>query len=248
MLSFIVVSFDRRKKYLRLLIKQVQDQIAEVSLSQVRSEDASGRTQSECHFVPASATIETVESTSGTARRPTMLYWTSLNGTIFRVETENSDLVGMGDESFALPYTGNRIVGLNLFQFISGLDVSHLYQALAARVLQTGKTINFFYRCDGSRIRREMSMQLSRDGKLVRYESAVLRETWREREIPWETPQAAAFVAMCSFCKNYRYPLNAEAWKELENLLMENDLPGEFRFTHSICDKCYLMAMSDLGE
>jgi hypothetical protein len=183
-----------------------------------------------------------------TVRRPTMIYWTSLNGTIFRAESENSDLVGAGDGAFAAPFASNPIVGLDLFKFIDGAEIRQLYRALTARVINSGRTINFAYRCDGPGTRREMSMQLSSDEGFVRYESAVLRETSRKPEIPRSTPHAEIYVAICSFCNNYRFPVGSEVWKELENLLMENGLPDEFQFTHGVCEDCYLAVMSGMEQ
>jgi hypothetical protein len=157
-------------------------------------------------------------------------------------------MIGPGDEMFSAPFFCNAIVGKNLFQFISGLDVTYFYQALTARILKTGRTVNFAYRCDGPWIRRDMRMQISSDAELVRYESAVVRETLRERKIPTETPDAATLVAICSFCKSYRYPIASTDWKELEELLTENDLPVTFRFTHSVCDDCYARVIRELDE
>jgi hypothetical protein len=178
-------------------------------------------------------------------RRPTMIYWTSLTGTICRAESENADLVVGGDGVFAAPYISNSIVGRNLFQFIEGADVSYLYRALTTRVLNTGHAINFAYRCDSQATRREMSMSLSRDADMVRYESTLIRETQRTREIPWPSSGADTFVAICSFCLNYRFPVTSSVWKELEGLMTENDLPDQFRFTHSICPECYEMAIAN---
>jgi hypothetical protein len=185
-----------------------------------------------------------MQNAYASVRRPTMIYWTSPIGIICRAESENADLVETSDGLFAAPYISNAIVGHNLFQFIDGAEVRHLYKALAKRVLKTGRAINFAYRCDGPATRREMSMNLSRDAGMVRYESALIRETRRACEIPRQTPGAATFVAICSYCQNYRFPVTSSVWKELEGLLMEKDLPDQFRFTHSICPGCYEMAMA----
>ena len=170
---------------------------------------------------------------AGAARRPTMLYWTSQTGTILRAQSKNSDLIGPGDAVFAAPYTSNDIVGRNLFRFIDGMEVRHLYHALSNKVLRTGAPISFPYRCDGPRVRREMSMRLSLDDEMLRYESALLREIPRERALPIPAPASEVFVAICSFCQDYRFPVSSSLWKELEGLLLESDLPDQFRFTHN---------------
>jgi hypothetical protein len=177
-----------------------------------------------------------------------MIYWTSPSGTICRAESENADLVAGDDGDFAAPYTSNSIVGHNLFQYIDGPEISHLYKELTKQVLTTGHAINFAYRCDSPTTRREMTMRLSRDAEMVRYESALIRETVRERETPRPTPNAETFVAICSFCHNYRFPVTSKAWKELEGLLMEKELPEEFKFTHGVCGACYEIAMGKLKK
>jgi hypothetical protein len=180
------------------------------------------------------------------ARHPTMFYWTSQAGMILRAESKNSDLILGGDALFAAPYASTDIVGQNLFSFIDGMEVRHLYRALSNKVLKSGAPISFPYRCDGPRVRREMSMRLSLDGDMLRYESALLRETPRERALPGSAPSSDVFVAICSFCQDYRFPVFSPLWKELEGLLLENDLPNQFRFTHGVCEKCYKNLAADL--
>lgn len=176
--------------------------------------------------------------------RPTMIYWTSSDGTILRGVSYHADLVGRNDDIFAAPFRLNSIVGSNLFQFIGCAAVIHLYRALAERVLRTGKSVAFTYRCDGPGTRREMSMNISRNGREVRYDSVLISETSRVPEIRSTTPNATMIVALCSFCKKYRFPLGSTIWKELESLYTEADLSAEFEFTHSICAPCFTRAMN----
>jgi hypothetical protein len=113
-------------------------------------------------------------------------------------------------------------------------------------VLRTGTPITFPYRSDGPKTRREMKMRLSREDEMVRYESALLRETPRERAIPSTVPAADTFVAICSFCQNYRFPVYSKEWRELDGLLTEDALPDEFKFTHGICETCFEQVTADL--
>jgi hypothetical protein len=179
-----------------------------------------------------------MQADSADLRRPMMMYWTSSSGTILRTESRNVDLLRLDDEPFAAPFVSNSIVGCNLFTFIDGAEVRHFYRALARRVLSTGVAVTFPYRCDGPKMRREMTMSLSRDAEMIRYESTVIRETPREREISGQMPNATTFVAMCSICQRYRFPIASPVWKDLEGLLTETSLPHEFRFTHGICEEC----------
>ena len=172
-------------------------------------------------------------------RRPTMIYWTDLYGTIIRAESENARLIETEEETFTSPFSCNDIIGRNLFNFIGNIEVRHVYRALTERVIQTGRTVTSRYRCDSSKTRREMSIELSRDAMMVRYKSVLLSETPRRTPVPEDSPDSSVFVAICSFCKNYRFPLSSNIWRELDELLMEKDLPGHFSLTHSICKGCY---------
>ena len=174
-----------------------------------------------------------------------MIYWTLPNGIICRAEAKNSDSVSACDGAFAAPFTSNKIVGSDLFEFIEGIEVRYIYRALAASVLESGQTITFDYRCDSRAIRRDMRMQLSRDAGMVRYESVLIRETPHEDEIPLDQPGADVFVAICSFCKDYRFPINSKFWKRLEDLMGETELPSHFSFSHGICEECYGSRMSE---
>jgi hypothetical protein len=178
-------------------------------------------------------------------RRPTMTYWTLPDGTIARAESENADLIEANDDMFTSPFSSNKIVGRNLFAFIGGKEVRHIYQSLTARVLKTGHTINFRYRCDSREVRREMSMELSRDAAMIRYKSVLVRETPRKRPVPKDESGTSTFVAVCSFCKNYRFPTSSRVWKELEDLMMEKELPEHFSLTHGICEDCYRALMTE---
>ncbi len=177
-----------------------------------------------------------------------MTYWTLPDGTIARAESENADLIESTDDAFTSPFSSNEIVGCNLFKFIEGAEVDHIYRSLAARVLKTGRTVNFIYRCDSREFRREMSMELSRDVTMVRYKSVLDRETRRKTPFPGDAPGSSTLVVVCSFCKNYRFPVGSKVWKELENLMMEADLPNCFSFTHGVCEDCYRALMTEFDQ
>ncbi len=177
-----------------------------------------------------------------------MTYWTLPDGTIARAQSENADLIEANDYMFKLPFSSNNIVGCNLFTFIAGEEVIHIYRSLTARVLKTGRAITFKYRCDCREVRRDMSMELSRDATMIRYESVLVCERPRKRQIPKDEIGASIFVAVCSVCKNYRFPTSSKVWKDLEDLMMEKDLPDHFSFTHGICEDCYLTLMSGLDD
>jgi hypothetical protein len=105
-------------------------------------------------------------------------------------------------------------------------------------VRKTGAPVELTSRCDSPLLRRELRINISLDGDLLRYDSAITAETGRARPLPWPVADAEALVAMCSFCNRYRFPLDSEEWKEFEALFIEPDLPERFAVTHGICGPC----------
>jgi hypothetical protein len=83
-----------------------------------------------------------------------------------------------------------------------------------------------------------MQMRITRDGDALRYDSIFLRETRRQRPLPQPTPAASTLIAMCSWCKAYRFPIESPLLKDIESLFLEPNLPDFFSVTHGICDRC----------
>jgi len=137
------------------------------------------------------------------------------------------------------------VVGSSLFSYIQGDGVRCVYEAMHARVLETGRSLEFPYRCDSPWFRREMWMKIGREGDALRYDSLIVRETRRARPLPQPSPDARVFVVMCSFCKQYRFPVESPMWKDLESLPLEPDLLESFSVTHGICETCAISWLSE---
>jgi hypothetical protein len=83
-----------------------------------------------------------------------------------------------------------------------------------------------------------MQLSMARDGDAPRYDSVIISETRRQRPLPQPTPAANTLIAMCSFCKAYRFPIASPIWKDIESLFMEPHLPELFSVTHGMCEPC----------
>ena len=168
-----------------------------------------------------------------------MMYCVNSEGTIVQAESSISEESALGDPTFAYPFSFPDIVGRSLFSFIKGAEVRNIYGMLHQRILNGKGPIKFDYRCDSPDIRREMRMSLDFDNCLVRYESVVLKETQRAVSIPLPSPTAALIIPICSNCQKYKYPADAQDWKEIDLILSDQDLPEQFNFSHTFCDVCY---------
>lgn len=174
------------------------------------------------------------------------LYWVAPDGTIVRMERHVSPESAQRDPAFANSLSPTDIVGRNLFTFIEGAQVQHLYSMLHEKVLKDRRHIVFEYRCDGPSVRRNMRMSLAPEGHLVRYESTVLREVPWARQPPPVSPSADVLVPICSICKRYRYPSVSNEWKELDLIAGEPELPSRFDFTHGLCPDCFDSVMAQI--
>jgi hypothetical protein len=174
---------------------------------------------------------------AATAEHAKLSYWVSFSGTILRVTGPWNVWLGRDGE---IPESCGEsgIAGKNLFSFIESDGVRWIYKKMHARAYGTGTPVEFRYRCDSAWLRREMQMKISRDGGVLRYDSTVISETRRPRPLPWPTPGAQTLIAMCSFCKAYRFPIESRVWKDIESLFSEPNLPDVFSVSHGICGFC----------
>jgi hypothetical protein len=176
----------------------------------------------------------------------TLSYWVDSGGTVLRVAGSWDTWLEDDDELSELARAVN-VVGRDLFSFVENESVALVYQALQARVFETGKAIEFPFRCDSAWLRREMRMRMSLEGGLLRYDSTIIRETRRERPLPRAAAAADILVAMCSFCKGYRFPTESKLWKDIESLFGEPGLPELFALTHGMCEGCAAVCFHDFS-
>jgi len=177
--------------------------------------------------------------------RVRLSYWIDSNETVVKIVGPWDAWLGHDGE---VPEHGrkHKVVGNSLFSFIVGDGVRHVYRTMHARILETGRTIEFPFRCDSAWFRRDMQMRIGREGNSLRYDSVLISETRRPRPLPRPAPAADTLVAMCSFCKVYRFPIESPLWKDIESLFVEPNLPELFSITHSLCEHCAALWLREL--
>jgi len=168
----------------------------------------------------------------------TLSYWINSSGTVLRIGGP-WDAWLRDDGELPDHCRQAKVIGNSLFSFVENEGVRHVYRTVHTRVLDTGRTIEFPFRCDSPWLRREMKMRIARDGNALRYDSTIIGVTRRQRPLPQPTPAAPDLIAMCSFCKAYRFPVESPHWKEIESLFLESHLPTHFSITHGMCERCY---------
>lgn len=116
-----------------------------------------------------------------------------------------------------------RIIGRNLFEFITDATTQQLYRQMLARI-RSGQDLQYTYRCDSPDRRRlmEMEMRLADDAE----DTALQRS--------------------CGWCN--RLEVEGE-WLEIEDALpklrfMELERPATL--THGMCDECLARMLAEL--
>jgi hypothetical protein len=172
-------------------------------------------------------------------------YWIDSNETVLRIVGPWDAWLGQ-DGEVPERCREHKVVGNSLFLFIESAGVRHVYRTMHARILETGRTIELPFRCDSAWLRRDMQMRIGRDGDALRYDSVIISETRRPRPLPRPAPAADTLVAMCSFCKAYRFPIESPLWKDIESLFVEPNLPNLFSVTHGLCEPCATLWLREL--
>lgn len=176
----------------------------------------------------------------------TLSYWVEPGGKIIRISGPWDAWLGQ-DGAISERCAKMNVLGSSLFSFIDNAGVKHVYRTLQKRVSESGQAIEFPYRCDSPRLKREMQMTITRDRDIVRYDSKLLKEERRSWPLPRTEPGTGALIAMCSFCQAYRFPVESKSWKDLDQIFQELHLPPVFSVSHSFCPACYERAVGQIS-
>lgn len=134
------------------------------------------------------------------------------------------------------------VLGRTLFDFVRAADVVDIYTRLFAVVRRDRRPIEFAFRCDGPRFRREMRMYLSPlEGDGLELRTELVESTERDSQALMDrgTPRTEALVRMCSYCNRFYVP--EHGWREVEDAVETLDLFGADRMpliTHGLCERC----------
>jgi hypothetical protein len=132
------------------------------------------------------------------------------------------------------------IVGVPLWNFVTGLTTRHVYRQLVSRA-RDGQVVSFAYRCDSPALRRFMRMTITpREDGCVSFESVVERTEPRPPVMHLDSvaDEADPGLRMCSWCKRIDV---LGSWEEVE-IAVERlgllSLPEPPLITHAVCPAC----------
>lgn len=132
------------------------------------------------------------------------IVWTSANWDRFARENGAPELAGAA------------VRGASLWDFVSGPQTRHLYEALFARVEETQGSLRLPFRCDSPNVRRFMELRIAYlSGGELELQARLLREEARPavRLVDPAASRRGEALVVCSFCKSVRTP---GAWVEVE--------------------------------
>ncbi len=139
-----------------------------------------------------------------------------------------------------------------MFEFVADPGNRHIYTLLMNRVRETGRSVNFSFRCDAPDLRRFMQMEIGAlsNGGLAFVSRTVREETRKSIALlDSESPRSDELLGICSWCKKVRLD-EADEWVEVEdaikhlNLFESTLLP---QLSHGVCPECYESALKAEG-
>jgi hypothetical protein len=192
----------------------------------------------------------------------------AVDGIAYAVNAENR-IVAVGRrrwdrfaiENGAPELRADRVIGRNLFDFISGPEVTQAYRSLTDRVFSTGEPIVVTARCDSPGIARELRLSVAplqlgdkRPGLL--FQAQIVGETARPRLDIFDFKVLLnallrnadlPIVTMCSFCQQVRRPgsCDEEDWVTAEEYYRLGGT-SRVRISHGICADCDAVRFPDL--
>lgn len=161
-------------------------------------------------------------------------YWLDERDVIVRV---NEGFRRFADANGA-PGLAIHALGKSVWEQFQGYEVQEIYRAIFEDVRESESASRFEFRCDDSRTRRTMQMEIHpTKGGGLRLRSALLAVEANEDAMPLlEAENSTNLVRGCSFCSRIDGPPWMSARQAAEELrLLAN---GPFRMSHGVCPEC----------
>jgi hypothetical protein len=155
----------------------------------------------------------------------------------------------------------DRVIGRDLFDFVSGPDVRLAYRQIADRVIATGEPAAVCARCDSPGVARQLRLSIAplrfghnRPGLLFQAQIIIAEERPRLNVFDFQTLLSALkrqsdlpIVTMCSFCQQLRRPGSSDEddWVPVEEYYRLGG-GSDVRISHGLCADCDAVRFPDL--
>lgn len=171
-----------------------------------------------------------------TEKNITCVYFVTTSYTIHSI---GGDWDTFARENGAPDLTADHVVNRQLWDFISGTTVKHLYHAILTKVFKSGKPITIPYRCDSPNWRRVMKLRVMRSSRDLceLISSTIAIEPRPEVEILNSHIERSDFwLPICSWCK--KIAVDEYRWVEAEDAEQELMANGCFPYPMLVHDGC----------
>ncbi|MHB8977158.1 MAG: hypothetical protein ACYDAI_10820 [Trichloromonadaceae bacterium] len=156
-----------------------------------------------------------------------------------RITFLNQNWLDFAQENQAAELTADRVLGEELNRFIADWETRHLYELIYARVRQTGRDVQFPFRCDSPECRRSFQMHIAslpQGGLDFTVQVIALEPRPALRLLDNSVAQSADWVVICGWCQR----IESNGWIAVEEATERKELFGATppRLTHGICPDC----------
>jgi len=172
-------------------------------------------------------------------------------------------------ENSAPELRADKIIGRNLFEFMTGPELEKTYRDLADRIFSTGEPVVIAARCDSPGVARELRLaiaplRLGDNGTALLFQAQIISETGRPHVAVFDFKALLSalkqeadlpVVTMCSYCEQLRRPGSdprsgpgsgdEEDWITAETYYRLGG-SSRVRISHGICDDCDATRFPDL--
>ena len=164
-------------------------------------------------------------------------------------------------ENGAPELRADRVIGRNLFEFVSGPELQQAYRDLADRIISTGEPAVIAARCDNPGIARELRLsiaplRLGDKSTGLLFQAQLVNETARPRLDIFDFQALLSglkqesdlpIVTTCSFCQRLRRPGSGDedGWIPAEEYYRLGG-SSRVRISHGLCADCDAVRFPDL--
>ena len=144
------------------------------------------------------------------------------------------------------------VIGTSIWDYVTGMEVTHLYQLIFEEVRKSNKTMGFQFRCDSPKEKRYMEMNVRHESGDVYLVSSLLNTQDHESTLPIldsTIPTSEEFIYMCSWCRAIQ--LEEHEWVSLEDGVVKLDLFSKDmmpKISHGICSSCHKTISNELSD
>ena len=146
----------------------------------------------------------------------------------------------------------DAVLNQSIWDFIDGIETSHLYDIVLKRIRKTRRSVRLPFRCDAPDKRRYLELLITAaENDAVEFASTLIREEVRDTVVLLEPDisRSEEIIKICSMCKNVE--VAEHCWLDIEaaiaalGLFQQKTLP---KISHGLCHECFTFGMNEVDR